>query len=157
MPGPKVAGVALVARASGLKDVGLNQRLRHCLCPIVFHPSDDAYERFALDVITRWSRFTLKSVRQFRPVEKFRIGTDMNTVTFGVTPGSGEKLHKALGYSSAVRVGDRVETSGQAGVDDDLVVPELLADEIVLAFDNVESTLATVGATGCAAPGWTPS
>lgn len=71
----------------------------------------------------------------------------MNTVTFGVTPGSGEKLHKALGYSSAVRVGDRVETSGQAGVDDDLVVPELLADEIVLAFDNVESTLATVGAT----------
>jgi enamine deaminase RidA (YjgF/YER057c/UK114 family) len=71
----------------------------------------------------------------------------MSTVTFGVSPGSGEKLHEALGYSGAVRVGDRVETSGQAGVDDDLVVPESLEDEIVQAFDNVEQTLATVGAT----------
>ncbi|GAA3880624.1 Rid family hydrolase [Streptomyces sedi] len=71
----------------------------------------------------------------------------MSTVTFGVTPGFGEKLHEALGYSGAVRVGDRVEISGQGGVDDDLVVPEALEDEIVLAFDNVERTLATVGAT----------
>ncbi|GAB2610542.1 Rid family hydrolase [Kribbella endophytica] len=71
----------------------------------------------------------------------------MSTVTFGITPGFGEKLHDAWGYSGAVRVGDRVETSGQAGVDDDLVVPDALEDEIVLAFDNVERTLATVGAT----------
>lgn len=71
----------------------------------------------------------------------------MSTVTFGITPGYGEKLNKALGYSSAVRVDDRVEISGQAGVDDDLVVPDSLEDEIVLAFDNVERTLATVGAT----------
>ncbi|WP_181788993.1 Rid family hydrolase [Streptomyces phytophilus] len=69
------------------------------------------------------------------------------TVTFGITPGFGEKLHDAYGYSGAVRVGDRVETSGQAGVDDDLAVPDSLAEEIVLAFDNVERTLATVGAT----------
>ncbi|MGW5188860.1 Rid family hydrolase [Kribbella sp. NPDC004138] len=71
----------------------------------------------------------------------------MSTVTFGVTPGYGEKLNQALGYSSAVRVGDRVEISGQAGVNDDLVVPDSLEDEIVQAFDNVERTLATVGAT----------
>ncbi|MFF0724902.1 Rid family hydrolase [Streptomyces sp. NPDC004134] len=71
----------------------------------------------------------------------------MPTVTFGVAPGYGEKLNQALGYSGAVRVGDRVEISGQAGVDDDLVVPDSLEDEIILAFDNVERTLATVGAT----------
>ncbi|MGW6054263.1 Rid family hydrolase [Streptomyces sp. NPDC055189] len=71
----------------------------------------------------------------------------MSTVTFGVTPGFGEKLHKALGYSGAVRVDDRVEISGQAGVDDDLVIPDSLEDEIIQAFDNVERTLATVGAT----------
>lgn len=71
----------------------------------------------------------------------------MSTVTFGITPGYGEKLHNALGYSSAVRVGDRVEISGQAGVDDNLVVPDSLEDEIVQAFDNVERTLNTVGAT----------
>lgn len=69
------------------------------------------------------------------------------TVTFGVTPGFGEKLHASHGYSGAVRVGDRVEISGQAGVDDDLVIPDSLEDEIVQAFDNVERTLATVGAT----------
>ncbi|MFE1401171.1 Rid family hydrolase [Nocardiopsis dassonvillei] len=71
----------------------------------------------------------------------------MSTVTFGIAPGYGEKLHAALGYSGAVRVGDRVEISGQAGVDDDLAVPDSLEDEIVQAFDNVESTLATVGTT----------
>ena len=71
----------------------------------------------------------------------------MDTVTFGITPGFGEKLHEAHGYSGAVRVGDRVETSGQAGVDDDLVIPDSLEDEIVQAFDNVERALATVGAT----------
>ncbi|GAB3819924.1 Rid family hydrolase [Kribbella italica] len=71
----------------------------------------------------------------------------MSTVTFGVAAGYGEKLNKALGYSGAVRVDDRVEISGQAGVDDDLVIPDALEDEIVQAFDNVERTLATVGAT----------
>lgn len=76
-----------------------------------------------------------------------RMGNIMSTVTFGVVPGYGEKLHAALGYSGAVRVGDRIETSGQAGVDDDLVIPDSLEDEIVQAFDNVERTLATVGAT----------
>ncbi|MFD5202412.1 Rid family hydrolase [Streptomyces sp. NPDC058375] len=71
----------------------------------------------------------------------------MSTVTFGIVPGYGEKLHAALGYSGAVRVDDRVEISGQAGVDDDLNIPDSLEDEIVQAFDNVERALATVGAT----------
>ncbi|MFI5721272.1 Rid family hydrolase [Streptomyces cyaneofuscatus] len=71
----------------------------------------------------------------------------MDTVTFGIVPGYGEKLHDALGYSSAVRVGDRVEISGQAGVDDDLNIPDSLEEEIVQAFENVERALATVGAT----------
>src|SRR5687768_10660492 len=71
----------------------------------------------------------------------------MSTVTFGVAPGFGQKLHDALGYSGAVRVDDRVEISGQGGVDDDLVIPDSLEDEIVRAFDNVERTLASVGAS----------
>ena len=32
-------------------------------------------------------------------------------------------------------------------MDDDLVIPDSLEDEIIQAFDNVERTLATVGAT----------
>ncbi|MER6237639.1 Rid family hydrolase [Streptomyces clavifer] len=71
----------------------------------------------------------------------------MSTVTFGIVPGYGEKLHKALGYSGAVRVGDRVEISGQGGVNDDLVIPDSLEEEIVRAFDNVGRALATVGAS----------
>ncbi|MFJ9624948.1 Rid family hydrolase [Streptomyces sp. NPDC101181] len=71
----------------------------------------------------------------------------MSTVTFGIIPGYGEKLHAALGYSAAVRVDDRVEISGQAGVDDDLNLPDALEDEIVQAFENVERALATVGAS----------
>ncbi|MET7504422.1 Rid family hydrolase [Streptomyces microflavus] len=71
----------------------------------------------------------------------------MSTVTFGIVPGYGEKLHEALGYSSAVRVGDRVEISGQGGVDDDLNIPDSMEDEIVQAFNNVERALNTVGAT----------
>ena len=46
-----------------------------------------------------------------------------------------------------MRVGDRVETSGQGGWDDDFNFPESLEDEIVVAFDNVERTLALAGAT----------
>jgi enamine deaminase RidA (YjgF/YER057c/UK114 family) len=63
-----------------------------------------------------------------------------------VTPGYGERLLKALHYSQALKIGNRVETSGQGGWDDDLVIPEALEDEIVQAFRNVERTLATVGA-----------
>src|SRR4029078_8357451 len=47
----------------------------------------------------------------------------------------------------AVRIGDHVEISGQGGWDDHFNFPTDIADEIVAAFDNVERTLATAGAT----------
>lgn len=66
---------------------------------------------------------------------------------FFVTPGFGEALFDRLGYSQAVRVGNRVEISGQGGWDDDINFPESLEDEIRQAFANVERTLAEAGAT----------
>lgn len=68
-------------------------------------------------------------------------------VSFHVTPGYGEVARDSLGYSQAVRIGNRVETSGQGGWDDDLVVAQDLEQEIVQAFDNVGRTLAEAGAT----------
>jgi enamine deaminase RidA (YjgF/YER057c/UK114 family) len=65
---------------------------------------------------------------------------------FFVTPGYGPRHLEALHYSQAVRIGDRVEISGQGGWDDNTVFPESLEDEIVQAFTNVERTLATAGA-----------
>jgi enamine deaminase RidA (YjgF/YER057c/UK114 family) len=70
----------------------------------------------------------------------------MNKPEFFVTPGYGEYLLKELHYSQAVKIGDRIETSGQGGWDDDLQIPESIADEIAQAFRNVERTLATAGA-----------
>lgn len=67
-------------------------------------------------------------------------------VQFFATPGYGENLLAERHYHQAVRIGDRVETSGQGGWDDDLNFPESLGDEIMAAFDNVERTLATAGA-----------
>ena len=66
---------------------------------------------------------------------------------FFVTPGYGAHMLEAMHYSQAVRIGDRVEISGQGGWDDELNFPESLEQEIVRAFDNVERTLATAGAT----------
>jgi enamine deaminase RidA (YjgF/YER057c/UK114 family) len=37
-------------------------------------------------------------------------------------------------YSQAVKIGDQVETSGQGGWDDDLQIPESIADEIAQAL-----------------------
>ncbi|MFG3340499.1 RidA family protein [Glycomyces sp. NPDC048151] len=71
----------------------------------------------------------------------------MDKPEFFVTPGAGEKLEAMLHYKQALRIGDRVEISGQGGWDDDLNFPEDLEAEIVRAFDNVERTLATAGAT----------
>lgn len=71
----------------------------------------------------------------------------MSDVEFFVTPGYGEMFRETRHYSQAVRIGDRVEISGQGGWDDDLNFPESLEREIVQAFDNVERTLATAGAS----------
>lgn len=64
---------------------------------------------------------------------------------FYATPGYGETQLANLHYSQAVRVGDRIETSGQGGWDDHWNFPESLQEEIVQAFDNVERTLAAAG------------
>ncbi|MGW5580671.1 Rid family hydrolase [Micromonospora chokoriensis] len=71
----------------------------------------------------------------------------MSKPEFFATPGYGDTQLANLHYSQAVRIGDRVETSGQGGWDDDFTFPEALRDEIVRAFDNVERTLAEAGAT----------
>lgn len=49
-------------------------------------------------------------------------------------------------YSQAVRIGDRVETSGQGGWDGDHAFPVALSDEISRAFDNLGRALAGAGA-----------
>ena len=70
----------------------------------------------------------------------------MNKPEFFVTPGYGDRQLKMFHYSQAVKVGSRVETSGQGGWDDDWHFPETLADEITQPFQNVERTLASAGA-----------
>ena len=70
----------------------------------------------------------------------------MKKPEFFVTPGYGERMLNGMHYSQAVKIGNRVETSGQGGWSDDWKFPEALADEITQAFRNVERTLATAGA-----------
>lgn len=53
----------------------------------------------------------------------------------------------SLHYSQALRIGNRVEISGQGGWDADLTFPSDLEAEIVRAFDNVEAILAVAGAS----------
>lgn len=71
----------------------------------------------------------------------------MSTAEFFATPGYGDTQLADMHYNQAVRVGDRVETSGQGGWDDDFNIPESLEEEIVQAFDNLGRTLAPTGAT----------
>lgn len=66
---------------------------------------------------------------------------------FTVTPGFGDVLGQEFHYSQALRIGDRVDISGQGGWTDDLKFPESIRDEIELAFDNVERTLNTADAS----------
>lgn len=71
----------------------------------------------------------------------------MTDVEFFVTPGYGEAFRETRHYSQAVRIGNRVEISGQGGWDDHLNFPEALDAEVIRAFDNVGRTLAAAGAT----------
>jgi enamine deaminase RidA (YjgF/YER057c/UK114 family) len=73
--------------------------------------------------------------------------SDVTRPEFFVTPGYGERQLDRLHYSQAVRIGNRIETSGQGGWSDDWQFPESRHDEIVRAFDNVARTLATAGAS----------
>ena len=71
----------------------------------------------------------------------------MNKPEFFHTPGYGERQLSMFHHSQAVKIGNRVETSGQGGWNDDWQFPEALADEIAQAFRNVERTLASAGAS----------
>ena len=71
----------------------------------------------------------------------------MDQPAFFATPGYGHTMHETMHYSQAVKIGNRVEISGQGGWDNDFAFPERLEDEIAQAFANVERTLATAGAS----------
>jgi len=70
----------------------------------------------------------------------------MDKPEFFLTPGYGQRLYDLLHYSQAVKIGNRVEISGQGGWNDELQIPESLEEEIEQAFRNVERTLAAAGA-----------
>lgn len=71
----------------------------------------------------------------------------MTTPKFFDTPGYGEITRTQYSYSQALRIGDRVEISGQGGWDDDFTfTADSLEAEIEKAFDNVEKTLNAAGA-----------
>ena len=71
----------------------------------------------------------------------------MSKPEFFATPGYGDTQLRNMRYSQAVRIGDRVEISGQGGWSDEFEFPKSLEDEIVRAFENVERTLATAGSS----------
>jgi enamine deaminase RidA (YjgF/YER057c/UK114 family) len=71
----------------------------------------------------------------------------MSVPEFYVTPGFGEALGREFYYAQAMRLGDRIEISGQGGWTDELTFPEVIGDEIALAFDNVERTLNSAGSS----------
>lgn len=72
----------------------------------------------------------------------------MSKPEFFDTPGYGEILRAHYSYSQALRIGDRVEVSGQGGWEDDQTfTDQSLEQEIDKAFDNVEKTLVAAGAT----------
>jgi enamine deaminase RidA (YjgF/YER057c/UK114 family) len=70
----------------------------------------------------------------------------MSKPEFIATPGYGERQLRLYHYSQAVKVGNRIETSGQGGWNDDWQFPQRLEDEIAQAFKNVEKTLLAAGA-----------
>lgn len=72
----------------------------------------------------------------------------MSTLEFFDTPGYGAIARTRNHYSQALRIGDRVEISGQGGWDSDFTLTTTsLRDEIAKACDNVEKTLAEAGAS----------
>ena len=70
----------------------------------------------------------------------------MSKPEFFVTPGYGDYLRENLHYAQAVKIDNRVETSGQGGWDDEFNIPLLVANEVAQAFRNLTRTLAMAGA-----------
>jgi enamine deaminase RidA (YjgF/YER057c/UK114 family) len=71
----------------------------------------------------------------------------MERSEFIVTPGFGDTLRNDLHFSTAVRIRNRVETSGQGGWNDDLEITAAIEDEIAAAFDIITVVLAQAGAS----------
>ncbi len=72
----------------------------------------------------------------------------MSKPEFFDTPGYGEIARTRYLYSQALRIGDRIEISGQGGWDADFTLSTTSVEgEIVKACDNVEKTLAEAGAS----------
>lgn len=71
----------------------------------------------------------------------------MGKPVFIVAPGAGEKFRETLHFSSAVRIGNRVETSGHGGWNDKLEIPDDLQAEIAAGFRNIELVLTESGAS----------
>lgn len=73
----------------------------------------------------------------------------MTQPEFMDTPGYGEDMGATFHYSQVVRIGNRVETSGQGGWTDTSgrVFPDDVREEVVVAFDNVERALNAAGAS----------
>ncbi|KAL6852293.1 hypothetical protein ACO1O0_006834 [Amphichorda felina] len=66
-------------------------------------------------------------------------------------PGVGEWARDKYSYSQAVRIGDRIECSGQGGWDfqDGWTFPSDLKEEISKAFASVDKNLRDAGGKGC--------
>ncbi|KAF3396034.1 hypothetical protein F1880_007197 [Penicillium rolfsii] len=63
--------------------------------------------------------------------------------------GVGEKYNQEYGYSQAVRIGDRIECSGQGGWDPKSGdIPQDINAEIDRAFENIELNLKNAGGKG---------
>lgn len=75
----------------------------------------------------------------------------MSDLTYSSYPGVGQWAREVLGYSQAVRVGDRIDCSGQGGWDPhrtDIVFPDSLKEEMAQAFANVDLNLKDAGGEG---------
>ncbi|RDW76447.1 RidA family protein [Aspergillus mulundensis] len=73
----------------------------------------------------------------------------MSHLQYSSYKGFGEHMREALSYSQAVRIGDRIEISGQGGWDPStLKVHADLSQEIEQAFANVDLALKDAGGKG---------
>ncbi|KAJ0413254.1 Endoribonuclease L-PSP/chorismate mutase-like protein [Aspergillus carlsbadensis] len=73
----------------------------------------------------------------------------MSQLEYFSYPGFGEHMRETLSYSQAVRIGDRIEISGQGGWDPQTrLVHADLSTEFRQAFANVELALTHAGGKG---------
>jgi enamine deaminase RidA (YjgF/YER057c/UK114 family) len=58
-----------------------------------------------------------------------------------------EGQQEMFGFSQAVRVGDTVYVAGTLGIGEGLHIPESMAEQITLAYKNINETLAHFGSS----------